>query len=180
MIILKVRQSWLFVGATRLLRALLLYGAAYYFALALAFGLHILASMSSEVGNLHLDRVRLTLTRGIQLYYPIVDTKCVRTLEVTSYPDHTNSFVIFVGVVACNHLMLSLREEALEHPTSMGLLPPLPPRTMDVVFPPQAPGVTHTYSDRSQNIPLYKRGASTAWNDEQVNMRRTQVTWHEM
>lgn len=51
MIFFKIRKSWKYVGSTRLLRAFLLYGAAYYFVLGLAFGLEIIASMSDEVGG---------------------------------------------------------------------------------------------------------------------------------
>jgi len=84
MIFLKIRKNGAFIDATRLLRALLMHGAAYYFVLSLAFGLEIFGSMSNE------------------LYYPMVDT----------------NFAVCVGVVACNHLMLSLREEAHSPPTS--------------------------------------------------------------
>lgn len=56
MIFLKIRKSWTYVGATRLLRALLLHGAAYYFVLGLALGLEIIASMSNEVSRLHIHR----------------------------------------------------------------------------------------------------------------------------
>ena len=56
MIFLKTRKTWAHIGATRLLRALLLHGAAYYFILGVAFGLEILASLSNEVSSLHLHR----------------------------------------------------------------------------------------------------------------------------
>ena len=53
MIFLKVRKSWTYLGVTRLLRALLLHGAAYYFVLGVAFGLEIIGSMSNEVCGLY-------------------------------------------------------------------------------------------------------------------------------
>ena len=57
MICLKTRKSWAHVGAAPFVRALFLHGAAYYFALGLAFGLEIVASMINEVGRLHFQRV---------------------------------------------------------------------------------------------------------------------------
>jgi hypothetical protein len=54
MVCLKVWESWAHVGATRLLRALLLDGAIYFLVVALTFGLDIVANMSSKVGGLQL------------------------------------------------------------------------------------------------------------------------------
>ena len=51
MIILKVGKIWIHVGATPLLRALIMDGAAYYFAFCVAFGLDLVANMSNEVGG---------------------------------------------------------------------------------------------------------------------------------
>jgi len=54
MVFLKLRKNWAHAGSTPLIRALLLHGAAYYFVMGLAFGLHMFASMSNEVGGNHI------------------------------------------------------------------------------------------------------------------------------
>ena len=77
----------------------------------------------------------------------MVDTKYVALLAIIRYPDHTHSFAICVGVVACNHLMLSLREEAHDHHSSME---PLALASLSRRTPLQSPalGVTDTYADQ--------------------------------
>ena len=54
MIILKVHKSWKHVWGMPLFRALVLDGAIYYSVCIVAFGLQILAKMSSEVGMFRL------------------------------------------------------------------------------------------------------------------------------
>jgi len=53
MVFLKVHKSWVHVGTTPLLRALLVDGTAYYVVLSLVLGLEIIADMSDKVGILH-------------------------------------------------------------------------------------------------------------------------------
>jgi len=91
------------------------------------------------------------------LYYPIVDT----------------NLVICVTVVACNHLVLSLKEAA-SRPTStepLSISHSLSRRTTSVILVSQASGVTDSYDDRSQTISLAERDASTNWKQSDVEQK---------
>jgi hypothetical protein len=65
------------------------------FFLALAFSLQFFASMNSELHFRHVPWPLLHSGHRV----------CFRTLAVTPYPDHTDSFVVCVGVVACGYAM---------------------------------------------------------------------------
>jgi len=99
-----------------------------------------------------------------------------RCHAITLYPDRANSFAVCVGVVACNHLVLSLREGA-HGPTSMARATSFPRRTTGVVFAAQSSNATLSYVDQLQTISLPK---STDWNRKQGNLGQKQGTWHEM
>ena len=150
MIFLKIRRNQKH-GSTPLLQALLLHGAAYYFVLALAFALQIFASMNNEVGGNHL----LTIDRLLPVRYsftmPWWTPSMWRCLAFAQYPDCTNSFVICVGVVACNHLMLSLKE-ALNRPTSMEPLTSFSRHTTRVASAAQASNATSSDTGQLETI----------------------------
>jgi hypothetical protein len=84
-----------------------------------------------------------------------------------------------LGVVACNHLILSLRE-ARDRPISMGPLSTFSQHTTNRTLAPQASDITHTYVDRAKTIPLYQRNISTDWDRKQEDLAREQGSWHEM
>ena len=65
-----------------------------------------------------------------------------RCLAITPSPDHTDSFIICVNVVACNHLMLSLIKAGRRHTTVETLSHSLPRPKTDGMFAPQISGIT--------------------------------------
>jgi len=94
-----------------------------------------------------------------------------------TWSDYTNSVVICVSVVACNHLMLSLREAA-GYPTSLEPLSySLSQPTADLILIPRVFGGTHSCDDLSQEVPLPKHGVL---NHARDNLGRKLGTWHEM
>jgi hypothetical protein len=96
------------------------------------------------------------LPAGYSFILPYRTPSMRRCFAVPPYSDHTNSSVLCACVIACNHLMLYLREAA-RRPTSTEPPSCLPSRpTTDVVF---APHDTHSYDDRSQTTPLRKHDA---------------------
>jgi len=82
-----------------------------------------------------------------------------RCFAILLYPDHTNSFVLCASVIACNHLMLYLREAARGPTSTEPLSFPLSRPTSDVIFTPHEPDVTYSYGGRSQMTPLRKHHA---------------------
>ena len=88
-------------------------------------------------------------------------------------PDHPNSLVICVNVIACNHLILSLKEAGGCVTSSK----PIPPS--DVVFATQTSDMTHTYDTRSKAISLPQHDVSTDW-DIEIHQTPKLGAWHEM
>jgi hypothetical protein len=171
MIFVKIRKSWTHAGSTPLLRALLLHGAAYYFVLALAFALQIVASMNNKVSGNHFLAFNRALPVGYSFTILWWTPSVWQCLAVTPYPDRTNSLAICVGVVSCNHLILSLREGVHGRPTWTEPTT-FSRRTTGVAFAAQASNATSSYDDQLQTISLPK---PTDRNHKQRNL-----TWHEM
>jgi len=178
MVVLKIRQSWANVGTMPLFRALILDGATYYFVLALTSSLNIVATMNSEVGALH-SVVPSTLYLIIEYSstIPSWTPSMPRCVAVTSRPNSTNSFIICVNVVACNHLMLSLMEAGRRHTSMERPSYSLPRLTTSSIFAPQAPDITNT---QSRTLPLSQPRWPTDSNHEQNNLEQNLGTLHEM
>ena len=172
MICLRIRRNRKH-GSTPLLRALLLHGAAYYFILALAFALQIFASMNNKVGGHHLLMFDGPLPIGYSFTMPWWIPSMWRCLAFAQYPDRTNSFAISVGVVACNHLMLSLKE-ALSRPTSTERLTSFSRHTTGVAFAAQASNATSFGTDQLETI------QSTDQDYKRRNPGWKPGTWNEM
>jgi hypothetical protein len=64
MIFLKTRNTWTFVGTTRLIRSLVLHGTVYYIVLGLGFSLEIFASMNNKVSSPMSNVIKRTLPLG--------------------------------------------------------------------------------------------------------------------
>jgi hypothetical protein len=178
MVFFKIRKNWTHAGSTPLLRALLLHGAAYYLVLSLTFGLAIIASMSNEVRGHHLLAFNRPLPAGYSFTIPWWTPSMWQCLAVLQYPDRVNSVAVCVGVVACNHLMLSLREEVQNRPTLMGPLSSSYGRsTTGLVFAAKASNATSSDADQLQTISL---PGSTDRKGKQPNLGQKLGTWHEM
>ena len=72
--------------------------------------------------------------------------------SIAHHPDYTNSFAISVGVVASNHLMLSLIEEANDRPILMEPLTSTSRPSTGVVIAIQAQNTTPSYDDQLQTV----------------------------
>jgi len=96
--------------------------------------------------------------------------------EIYYYIADTN-FAVCVGVIACNHLMLSLRETR-DHP--MKPFSGFSQHITDVAFAPQTSDIAYTYVGPSQTIPPPQHDVSINWNQEQVNLAQKPGIWHEM
>ena len=161
MVFLKIRKNWAYAGSAPLLRTLLLHGAAYYFVLGLTFALQMVGSMNNKVGGHHSVAFFRPLPVGYSFTIPWWTPGMWRRLAKAHHSDCTNSFAISVGVVASNHLILSLREGANDRPI---LMEPLTsssrPSTTGVVFAIQAPNTIPSYDDQSQTVsfPLSSEG----------------------
>ena len=155
MVVFKVRKNWTLAGPTPLLRALLNHGAAYYLVLALAFALQIIASMTNEVGGHHPIKSNKALPVGYSFTTPWWTPSMWRCLAIAQYPDRTNSFAVCVGVVACNHMMLSLKE-VLSGPVLTEPSISVSRHTTGVVFAARASNTTLSYTDQLQTISLTK------------------------
>ena len=176
MVVFKVHKTWTLAGPTPLLRALLNHGAAYYLVLAFAFAVQIVASMTNEVGGHHPLKFNKALPVGHSFTIPGWTPSMWRCLTIAQYPDRTNSSTICVGVVACNHMMLSFKEVLsgpvlTERPISVSR------RTTGVVLAARAPSTTLSYADQLQTISLTK---STDSDHKQRNIRGERGTWNEM
>jgi hypothetical protein len=176
MVVFKIRKNWSLAGPTPLLQVLLRHGAAYYFVLALAFALQILASMTDEVGAHHPVTFNRPLPVGYSFTMPWWTPSMWRCLSIAQYLDRTNSFAVSVGVVACNHLMLSLKE-ALDRPVLTEPPTSFSRHTTGVAFVAQASNATSSYADELQTISLTK---SPDRDHKQRNQGRKLGTWNEM
>jgi len=83
-----------------------------------------------------------------------------------------------LGVIICNHLILTLRE-AHDRPISMEPLSTFSQHTANKGFAPQVSNTTHAYLDQSKMIPLHQRDISTDWDLQQENLAPEQGLWHE-
>jgi len=97
----------------------------------------------------------ITANMNNELYYPVVDT----------------NFSICLGVITCNHLVLSLKE-ARDRPLLTEQFSTLAERTANEGFAPRASNVTLTYADQSETILPYQRIETT--------LTRQVDSWHEM
>ena len=83
-----------------------------------------------------------------------------------------------LGVITCNHLILSLRE-VRDRPISMAPLSTFSRQTNNKEFAPQASNITHTYTNQSKMISLHQRDISTDWDLQQENLAPERALWHE-
>ena len=107
-----------------------------------------------------------------------MDTKYVEMTHSHTYPDHTNSLAVCVAVVACNHLMLSLKEASGRPSTSMETVSYSFSRPTNVIFADQASDVTCAYVDQLQTVPLPKHNGSTNWDHQQNKLGQELDTAH--
>ena len=180
MIIINVYQSWVHVGTMPLFRALVLDGATYYLLFIIIFSLDMAANTNDVVCRLYLT---VSNTHSVIEYSFIIPSWIPSTWQypqVGLYSDQTNSVAVSMNVVACNHLMLSLRKAAKSpnsgEPPSQSLSVATRPTT-DLTFIPQASGVTYSYDDRSETP---RPAESAVWNYKQSNPEQKPSEWHEM
>ena len=180
MIIIKVSRSWVHLGPMPLFRALVLDGATYYLVFIIAFSLDMFANTNDTVCRLYLT---VSNRHSLVEYSFIIPSWIPRTwkyLQVGLYSDQTNSVVVSMNVVACNHLMLSLRKAAnSREPPSQSLTVATRPTT-DVKSIPQASDVTSSYDDRSETPQPTEYDESAVWNHKQGNLEQKPSEWHEM
>lgn len=164
-----VCKSWRHVGAMPLYQTLLVDGAIFYFVLILTFGLDIFANVNNNVGVFRLIVSTASLLMGYSFITPLLTPSAWRYLMVTTYPEHTSSFAISLGVITCNHLILSLRD-ARDRPISMAPLSTFSQHTTNKEFVPQASNISHTYANRSKMISSHQRDVSTEWGVQQEGL----------
>ena len=183
MIIIKVSRSWVHVGPMPLFRVLVLDGAAYFLLFIIVFSLAMVANANDVVCRLYLT---VSNTHSLIEYSFIIPSWIPSTwkyLQVGLYSDQTNSVATSINVVACNHLMLSLRKAAnspnSREPPSQSLTVATRPTT-DLTFIPHASDVTYSYDDRSATPQPTEYDESAVWNHKQGNPEQKPSEWHEM
>ena len=183
MIIIQVYRSWVHLGPMPLLRAFVLDGATYYLVFIIAFSLEMFANTNDVVCRLYLTVSNSPSLIGYSFIIPSWIPSTWQCLQVILCSDQTNSAAISVSVVACNHLMLSLRKAAnppnsREPPSQLLTVATRP--TTDVRFIPQASDVTYSYDDRSETPQPTEYDESAVWNHKQSNLEQNLSEWHEM
>ena len=183
MIIIKVYQSWVHVGPMPLFRALVLDGATYYLLFIIIFSLAMVANANDVVCRFY---PTVSNTHSVIEYSFIIPSWIPSTWQypqVGLYSDQTNRVAISMNVVACNHLMLSLRKAAnspnSREPPSQSLSVATRPTT-DLTFIPQASGVTYSHDDRSETPRPAEYDESAVWSHKQSNQEQKPSEWHEM
>ena len=183
MIIIKVSRSWVHLGPMPLFRAFVLDGAIYYLVFIIAFSLDMVANTNDVVCRFYLTVSNRHSLVEYSFIIPSWIPSTWKYLHVGLYSDRTNSVVVSMNVVACNHLMLSLRKAAnspnsREPPSQLLTVATRP--TTDVKFISQASDVTSSYDDRSEAPQPAEYDESAVWNDKQGNPEQTPSEWHEM
>ena len=153
------------------------------FIFILAFGLEIVANSSDIVGRPNFAESNGPLFIGYSFIIPYRIPSTRYYLPVILCPDHTNSLVIFVAVVACNHLMLSLRDAAgrpnsTERPSYS--LSRFSRPTTDVIFIQQASDITGSNDDQPRTILPAEHDVPADWNHKQSNLGQNPGSWHEI
>lgn len=88
--------------------------------------------------------------------------------------------MVCVGVVACNHLILSLRE-AGGRPLSVAPLSySVSQHTTNDASAFQSSDITNTHPNGSNPIQLPQHSVSTDSDHKEINLTRKPGTWHEM
>lgn len=100
---------------------------------------------------------------------PLWTPSAWQCLALTAYPEHTSSFGMALGVIICNHLILTLRE-ANDRSVLTEPLSTFSQHTANKRFAPHVSNTTHTFTDQSNMIPLHQRDKSTDWDLQQENL----------
>ena len=116
---------------------------------------------------------------GYSFITPLLTPSTWRYLMVTTYPEHTSSFAVSLGVIICNHLILSLRD-ARDRPISMAPLSTFSQHTTNKDFAPHASNISHTYANRSKMISSHQRDVSTDWDLQQEDLATERGLRHEI
>jgi hypothetical protein len=179
MTFLNVCKRWARVGAMPLFQTLLVDGAMVYIVLILTFGLDIFANVNSKVGVFHPILSTVPLLMRHSFIIPFLTPSAWQCFMVTAYPKHASSFAMSLGVITCNHLILSLREARDRPISTMAPLSTFSRHTTNKAFAPQASNITHTYTNQSKIISLEQRDISTDWDLQQENLAPERGLWHE-
>lgn len=98
--------------------------------------------------------------------------------SITAYYWHTSSLAISLGVITCNHLIISLRETH-DRPISMEPLSTFSQHRANKKFAPQVSSTTHTYTGQSKMISLHQSDTVTDWDLQQESLAPEQGLWNE-